>query len=131
MGRTGNNQDFAFPDPPLRLSRFFYHPPGFDAGMPPPQIQFSMGPGDPNIQRGSQYSLFVQPNYSPEFITVNDLVLGLEFRFPGSVIFVGAPDGLEVNRLYVAYPPANAILEFDPTLITPNTANSRSISAYR
>jgi hypothetical protein len=130
MGRTANNQYFAFPEPLLRYSRFYYHPPGFDGGMPPPQIEFQMGPGDRNIQRDARYRLNVDSKYLPEYISVS-VVVSVDLRFPGAVVFVGTPTpGVDLNRLFVAYPPANAILEFDPTAISPNTDNLR-FSSYR
>jgi hypothetical protein len=45
---------------------------------------------------------------------------------------VGAlPGETDINRLYVAYPSANAILEFPPQLLIPNSPNGRNIAAFR
>ena len=40
-------------------------------------------------------------------------------------------DGTDVSRLYVAYPSANAILEFQPQLLTPNLPNARFVTIFR
>jgi hypothetical protein len=140
MGRTANNRDFAFPTTPGEsYRRYYFHPPpdpanpstNFDPTNPQPQIQFSMGPGDSAIQRDWRYLIKVDSNYMPEFVQV-DISLGIEFHTPGASSFVGAlPDGTDVSRLYVAYPSANAILEFSPQLLYPNQPNARNIAAFR
>jgi hypothetical protein len=138
LGRTGNNQTFAFPTSfPDIYARYFYHqPPGdpvftFDPTNPQPQIQFSMGPGDLNIKRDYHYSFQVNSNYAANYITV-DLSIGIEFHAPGASAYVGAlPDNTDISRIYVAYPAANAVLEFAPELLIPNNPNSRNIAAFR
>jgi hypothetical protein len=132
MGRTGNGQSFRYPaDSATTYSHYYYHPDGFDPVNPQPQFQFAMGPGDPNIQQDWYYSMKVDPNFAPEFISV-DLSLGVEFHTPGNSTYVGAlPDSTDVSRLYVAYPTANAVLEFALQLVTPNSPNVRSIAAFR
>jgi hypothetical protein len=138
MGRTGNNQDFAFPaNVAERYARYYYHPPPdpdhpelvFDRTVP--QIQFTMGPGATGIQRDWQYLIVIDSNFAPEFITV-DVNIGIEFHSPGASAYVGALDPTtDISRLYVAYPSANAILEFPPQLLFPNGPNARNIAAFR
>jgi len=137
MGRTGNNQTFAFPSNFAdAYARYYYHQPPdpaftFDPTNPQPQMQFSMGPGNPDIKRDYHYIMQVNSNYSPEYVTV-DISIGIEFHAPGASGYVGAlPDATDVSRLYVAYPSANAVLEFSPQLLTPNYPNSRNIAAFR
>jgi hypothetical protein len=138
MGRTGNNQDFAFPaNVAERYARYYYHPPPdpdhpelvFDPTVP--QIQFTMGPGTTGIQRDWQYLIVIDSSFAPEFITV-DVNIGIEFHSPGASAYVGALDQTtDISRLYVAYPSANAILEFPPQLLFPNGPNARNIAAFR
>ena len=86
---------------------------------------------DPDIRRGWQYLIVVDANFFPEFITV-DVGIGIEFHSPGGSAFVGAlPDATSISRLYVAYPSANAILEFPPQLLVPNSPNARNIATFR
>lgn len=139
MGRTGNNQDFAFPaNVADRYARYYYHPPPdpdhpeivFDPTVP--QIQFTMGPGAPDIQRDWQYAMQVDSGFAPEFVAVDVNIVGIEFHSPGASAYVGAlPDLTDISRLYVAYPSANAVLEFPLQLIVPNAANARNIAAFR
>jgi len=138
MGRTGNNQDFAFPaNVADRYARYYYHPlpnpdypeVAFDPTVP--QIQFTMGPGAPDIQRDWQYAMVVDAKFSPEFVTV-DVNIGIEFHSPGASAYVGALSDLtDISRLYVAYPSANAVLEFPPQLLIPNSPNARNVAAFR
>jgi hypothetical protein len=138
MGRTNNNQDFAFPaNVAERYGRYYYHPPPdpdhpeivFDPTVP--QIQFTMGPGAPDIQRDWQYAMVVESKFAPESVTV-DVNYGIEFHSPGASAYVGALSDLtDISRLYVAYPSANAVLEFPPQLLVPNAANFRNIAAFR
>jgi hypothetical protein len=134
MGRTGNNQSFTFPlTVGDRYSRYYYHPveTGFDPTNPQPQIQFSMGAGYSAPPRGAAYGMTTLSGYLPEFITV-DTSLGVEFHAPGASAFVGAlPDGTDVTRIYVAYPSGNAVLEFAPELLIPNSPNARYVAAFR
>src|SRR5260370_4038358 len=138
MGRTGNNQDFAFPaNVADRYARYYYHPlsnpdyPEIAFDPTVPQIQFTMGPGAPDIQRDWQYAMVVDARFSPEFVTV-DVNIGIEFHSPGASAYVGALSDLtDISRLYVAYPSANAVLEFPPQLLIPNSPNSRNVSALR
>ncbi len=136
MGRTGNNQTFAFPaNVADRYSRYYFHPPpelgSFDPRNPQPQIQFSMGPGYSPPQRDAAYAITVVSNYVPEYILV-DISIGIEFHTPGASAFVGLlPDNTDVTRLYVAYPSGNAVLEFSPQLLIPNAPNARYVAAFR
>ena len=138
MGRTGNNQDFAFPaNVADRYARYYYHPPPdpdhpeivFDPTAP--QIQFTMGPGAPDIQRDWQYAMVVESKYLADYVTV-DVNLGIEFHSPGASAYVGAlSDNTDISRLYVAYPSANAVLEFPLQLLVPISPNFRNIAAFR
>jgi hypothetical protein len=137
MGRTGNNQDFAFPAIPQRYGRYYYHPPPdpdhpelvFDPTVP--QIQFTMGPGT-GIQRDWQYLIVIDSSFAPEYVTVDVNIVGIEFHSPAASAYVGALDQTtDISRLYVAYPSANAILEFPPQLLIPNNPNARNIAAFR
>jgi hypothetical protein len=138
MGRTGDSRDFVFPvNVADRYARYYYHPPPdpdhpeivFDPTVP--QIQFTMGPRASDIQRDWQYLMVVDANFFPEYVTV-DVNIGIEFHSPGASAYVGAlPDLTDISRLYVAYPSANAILEFPPQLLIPNAANARNIAAFR
>lgn len=90
-----------------------------------------MGPGDPLISRDFQYLLAITSGYAPEFVSVNT-ALGIEFHAPGSAAYVGAlADGTDVSRLYIAYPAANAIVEFVPDLLVPNNPNDRFLTIFR
>ncbi len=135
MGRTGNNQNFLFPkDVGDRYRRYYYHSSDPLAPFDPtvPQIQFSMGTGDSSIQRDARYAMLTVSNFSPEFIVADIGIIGIDFHMPGASAYVGAlSNGTDVSRLFVAYPAANAILEFSPTLLAPNGANSRYVVAYR
>ena len=140
MGRTGNSQTFAFPAAVGdRAGRYFYHQ-APDLSRPElapfdptvPQLQFVMGNGDPSIQRDYRYSITIASGYAPEWITADTGSLGADFHAPGYSAYARAfSDGTDVSRLYVAYPSANAILEFQPQLLTPNAANARYITVFR
>jgi len=140
MGRTGNSQTFAFPAAVgERAGRYFYHQP-FNPGRPEltpydptvPQLQFVMGDGDPNIQRDYRYSIGIGSGYAPEYIIADTASLGIDFHAPGYSAYARAlSDGTDVSRLYVAYPSANAILEFQPQLLTPNLPNARYVTIFR
>jgi len=135
MGRTSNgtadqDQAFAFPaDEAARKDRYYFHPTNYDPKVP--QIQFNMGPGDPNIQRDWFYAINTVSNFAPEFLLV-DTAIGVEFHLPSTSVYVGTVSGgVDVSRLFVAYPSANAILEINPISFLPNRANARFITAYR
>jgi hypothetical protein len=140
MGRTGNSQTFAFPAAVgERAGRYFYHQP-FNPGRPEltpydptvPQLQFVMGDGDPNIQRDYRYSIGIGSGYAPEYVIADTASLGVDFHAPGYSAYARAlTDGTDISRLYVAYPSANAILEFQPQLLTPNAANARYVTIFR
>ncbi len=140
MGRIGSSQTFAFPaDLGERPGRYYYHQP-FDLSRPElptydptvPQLQFVMGQGDPSIRRDYHYSIIIDAGYVPEFVTADTGSLGVDFHAPGSSAYARVlSDGTDVSRLYVAYPSANAILEFQPQLLTPNSANARYITIFR
>ena len=140
MGRTGNSQTFAFPAAVgERAGRYYYHQP-FNPGRPEltpydptvPQLQFVMGDGDPNIQRDYRYSLGIGSGYAPEYVIADTASLGIDFHAPGYSAYARAlSDGTDVSRLYVAYPSANAILEFQPQLLTPNLPNARYVTIFR
>jgi hypothetical protein len=61
-----------------------------------------------------------------------DVNIGIEFHSPGASAYVGALSDLtDISRLYVAYPSANAVLEFPPQLLIPNSPNARNVAAFR
>ncbi len=133
MGRTSDGATFDFPaDPSQRAARYYYHPPTYDPMKP--QLHFEMGPGDPTspIQRDWSYELNIYSNFDPEYMFL-DSSYGVEFHLPASSVYTGTlPSGGDpVNRIFVAYPSANAILEINPVSFAPNRANFRYVTAYR
>lgn len=137
MGRVANNQSFAFPSDPvpdvqrqLRRDRYFFHAPNYNPNNPDPQIQFTMGPGPTDPPRDSRYAILTVSNFAPEFVAL-DVSIGVEFHLPGSVVYIGTLPSGDVLRFFVAYPSANAIVEFNPAAFSPNQANARFLSVYR
>jgi hypothetical protein len=136
MGRTGAYEAFS-----SNHTTYVFHPPGF---VPPgsPEITFEMQAADPAcvdangnaltvdggitpICQDDQYQFNVASNYAPLFFTVDPRV-GSGFQFPAAVQFDSV-----VQRVYVAFPAANGILEVPPALIAPNSPNFLNLQAYR
>jgi hypothetical protein len=137
MGRTG-----AFDTFNANHTTYVFHPPGF-VPPGPPEITFEMQAIDPAcvdangnaltvgdggmtpICQDNQYQFNVASNYAPLFFTVDPRV-GSGFQFPAAVQFDSV-----VQRVYVAFPAANGILEVPPALIAPNSPNFLNLQAYR
>jgi hypothetical protein len=98
-----------------------------------PQLGFSFGNGDPAIQRDWFYSIPSISGFVPEFVQVDTsgAFFGIEFRFPTNVVNVAdLPDGGLLDRFYISYPAANAVIEFDPAFVTPNTSALSGVARY-
>jgi hypothetical protein len=132
MGRTGPNQAFSFD------GGFLYRPCARNllsgcTVVDGPELSFSFGNGDPAIQRDWYYSIPSFSSFLPEFLEVDTsgAFFGPEFRFPTNVVNVSnLPDGGLLDRFYVSYPAANAVIEFDPATVTPNINSLSGVYRY-
>jgi hypothetical protein len=132
MGRTGPNQDFAYD------GGFLYRPCQRNllsgCTLPPdPQLFFHFGSGDPGIQRDSFYLIASFSGFVPEYVAIDTsgAFFGVEFRFPTNVVNVtNLLDGGFLDLFYVSYPSANAIVEFDPANLNPNTNTLNGVSRF-
>jgi len=133
MDRTGPNQSFAFD------GGFLYRPcprnllSGCVLDATSPQLSFTFGSGDPAIQRDFFYLISSVSGFAPEFVQIDTsgAFFGVEFRFPTNVVnVVDLPDGGLLDRFYVSYPSANAVLEIDPANVTPNTSALVGVFRY-
>ncbi len=133
MDRTGPNQLFAFD------GGFLYRPcprnllSGCVLDATSPQLSFTFGSGDPAIQRDFFYLISSVSGFAPEFVQIDTsgAFFGVEFRFPTNVVnVVDLPDGGLLDRFYVSYPSANAVLEIDPANVTPNTSALVGVFRY-
>lgn len=108
---------------------YFFHTDAFLAEVP--AIQFTFGAGDPAIQRGWQYVVNLSSGYQPLLIGVDTSYLPAWY-LPGSVVYhkLQKDDG-ELNLIYVAYPSAQGVLEFNPATIVPNSLNSTNLVGYQ
>ncbi len=132
IGRTGPNELFSYD------GGFLYRPCArnllsgcvLDTRS---QLSFSFGGGDPAIQRDWYYVIPSISGFAPEFVQVDKsgAFFGVESRFPTNVVNVtNLPDGGLLDLFYVSYPAANAVLEFDPGFVTPNTNAVAGIARY-
>lgn len=115
---------------------YFYHPPTFFSKVP--GLFFAFGAGDPDVQRGFQYSATLSGNYRALGITLDSSVFS-GWYLPGSVAYIQRPQDTKdtdphratFDFVYVAYPSIQGVLEFDPGAIVPNAANAANLVGYR
>jgi hypothetical protein len=137
MGRVAPNGVFT-----ANHTTYYVHPLGFQPPGPP-EIIFEMQSADPAcvdangnaltvgdggitpICQDDQYQFNVASNWAPLNFTVDPRV-GSGFQFPGAVQFDDV-----VQRIYVAFPAADGVLEVPPALIAPNTPNYLNLQPYR
>ncbi len=132
MDRTGPNQSFAFD------GGFLYRPCARNllSGctlVDGNQLSFSFGSGDPAIQRDFYYSIPSLSGFALEFVQIDTsgAFFGIEFRFPTNAVnVVDLPDGGLLDRFFVSYPSANAVIEFDPANVTPNSNALSGVYRY-
>jgi hypothetical protein len=133
MDRTGPNQPFAFD------GGFLYRPcprnllSGCTLPGDGPQLSFTFGNGDPAIQRDFFYSIPSVSGFASEFVQIDTsgAFFGVEFRFPTNAVNVAdLPDGGLLDRFFVSYPSANAVIEFDPANVTPNSNALSGVYRY-
>jgi hypothetical protein len=119
MGRTGPNQVFEY------HGTYFYHADGYNPNAP--TFTFRFDQLDPQIQRDWAYRLQTIAAYTAEYIHV-DPGFGIDYHIPGDLVHVSyLPDGGAFQRLFVAYPPANAVVEINTLSIIPNHDNSLGV----
>jgi hypothetical protein len=126
---------------------YFYHPSvvqasdgsttslAYDPAVP--ALQFAFGAGDPGVQRGFQYTATLSSGFQPLAIALDTSVFP-GWYLPGSVAYVQRPVEGDTSDhpdthdwVYVAYPSAQGVLEFDPRNIVPNAANAANMVGYR
>lgn len=79
--------------------------------------------------RDSRFIINVASNFSPFFFTV-DPISWPNFTLPAGIVHQFGY-GQSVGTAYVAYPSANAIMAFNPFLMTPLAANVRNLAPYQ
>lgn len=127
MGRTAAGETFVFPAPGAtdeetarrREARYFFH--GLDAfggldggvyvpsGIPAPQLAFSLPAVESPLGVGDAYLLTLSANVAPLSFVIPPQSYASNAWVPTAVVRAPATD-----RVYVAYPAANAVLELDP-----------------
>jgi hypothetical protein len=127
MGRVSAGGTFVFPAPGptdeetarRRESRYFFH--GLDAfggldggvyvpsGLPAPQLAFSLPAVEESFGVGDAYLVTISANVAPLSFVVPPQSYASNAWVPTAVVHAPATD-----RVYVAYPAANAVLELDP-----------------
>jgi hypothetical protein len=127
MGRMAAGATFVFPaagqtdeeTARRREARYFFH--GLDAfggldggvyvpsGLPAPQLAFSLPAAEESLGVGDAYLVTISANVAPLSFVIPPQSYASNAWVPTAVVRAPATD-----RVYVAYPAANAVLELDP-----------------
>ena len=131
MGRMAAGGSFVFPQDGSteaetarrREARYYFH--GLDAfgaldggiyvpaGLPAPQLAFTLPAVDGELGPGDAYLLGLSGNVSPLEFVISPQSYATNAWVPTAVVRAPATD-----RVYVAYPAANAVLEVDPDTLS-------------
>ena len=116
MGRSGPDREFSF------AGRYFLRYLDFDASRPALRVRF--GPGEVAPVRDSRWVLELDNGFLPYIATVDSSV-GCAAHMPGTPIV-----DLVRQRLFVAYPSANGVMEINPS-VAGRAALTSGVYCYR
>ena len=120
MGRTAPSSSFVF------AGSYFFHPRSFSPAAA--GLRFLMGPGPAAPQPGDRYLIITASNYRSLFFTLDPTIFA-GWYLPAQVVYY-QPD-TKTDRLFIAYPSAQGVLEANPAGITPLGANASNLVGYR
>ena len=121
MGRTAPSTSFVF------AGQYFFHPRSFSPAAA--QLRFVMGPGPADVKPGDRYLITTTSNYASLFFTLDPTVFG-GWYLPGTVVYYQVPSQ-SIDRLFIAYPSIQGVLEASPSGISPLAANASNLVGYR
>jgi len=108
---------------------YYAHPPSTTIGQPVPlqyALAFQMGALDLSMARDGAYSFSVLSHFSPLYLSVDATRFGTGYQLPGPSAF-----DYNLQRAYVSFPGANAIMEIALDQLAPNQANYLNLQPYR
>jgi hypothetical protein len=105
LGRIAPNQGGSF-----ALTQFYRS----EVTPTAPQLILSLGPEDPQATRGFQYQMLLHSNFE-ELEFQLDTTFCTNCLLPAAVV-----QRVGLNESFVTFPSGNAVIQFDPTAITPN-----------